>query len=602
MDNKINHAQILELQQAIEQNSNDPALHYELGSYYLVTRDFLQSLASLKQALALAPNHPQILMQLGNAASGLNDEKQAQSYFLASLKQDSNQADVHFNLANSLRKLGELKRAIQHFQIAIKLNNRDADYFNNMGNALRELGQLPEAIQAYQQALAINPNMTHALVHWIHQKQHCADWQGLEPAIEKVCAQLHLAQADNTIALKIPPFAFLAMPNTTPQEQAMCATQWAQSHYQYIAPLDPPPLRDDKTPIRVAYLSSDFRVHPLAYLVTDVIQSHNHAQFEIYGYSQTPSEDSIEQNAIRLACEHWLDISQLSDEDVAKQMREQGIDIVVDLSGYTQNSRSGIVAYRPARKSINWLGFAGTMGELHGKALFDYVIVDQWVNVDGLAEKPMLLPCYQPNNAERPLAKTGTKQSHGLPENAFVFCCFNQSFKITQAVFDSWLTILVRTPNSVLWLLASNPWAMNNLKAYAKKRGIDDKRLVFAPRVPIAEHIARHAHADLVLDTLPYNAHTTASDALWMGVPIITCMGETFASRVTASLLSQYDLEALIVKDLSDYENLACDLAKNPKKLSDIQMYLKAHRDALFNPLVFTQRLEMAYREILKEA
>ena len=602
MDNKINHAQLLALQQAIKQSPNDPALYYELGSYYLVARDFLQSLASLKQALALAPSHPQILMQLGNAASGLNDEKQAQSYFLASLKQDSNQADVHFNLANSLRKLGQLKPAIKHYQLAIKLNNRDADYFNNMGNALRELGQLPEAIQAYQQALAISPNMAHALVHWIHQKQHCAYWQGLEPAIEKVRAQLHRAQADNTIELKIPPFAFLAMPNTTPQEQAMCATQWAQSHYQHITPLPALAKRNAQARIRVAYLSSDFRVHPLAYLVTNVIQSHNRAQFEIYGYSQTPTEDSIEQNAIRLACEHWLDISQLSDEDVAKQMRQQGIDIVVDLSGYTQNSRSGIVAYRPARKSINWLGLAGTMGLLHGKPMFDYIIVDQWVNVDGLAEKPMLLPCYQPNNAERPLAKTGTKQSHGLPENAFVFCCFNQSFKITQAVFESWLTILERTPNSVLWLLASNPWAMNNLKAYAKKRGIEDKRLVFAPRVPIAEHIARHAHADLVLDTLPYNAHTTASDALWMGVPIITCVGETFASRVTASLLSQCDLEALIVKDLSDYENLACDLAKDHNKLAEIKSHLIAHRDGLFNPRAFAQKLEQAYQEILKDA
>lgn len=583
------------LQQAIQQRPQDPALYYELGSHYLVQGDFALSLATLKQALVLAPNHPQILMQIGNAASGLNDETQAQDYFLASLKQDPNQADVHFNLANSLRKLGDLTRAIEHFKRAIQLNPKDADYFNNMGNALRELGQLPEAISAYQQALLIQPEMTHALVHWVHQKQHIADWQGLEAAIQKV--RTHL----NKPTVKIPPFAFLAMPSTTPQEQALCATQWANAHYQLIQPLPALPARTNPR-IRVAYLSSDFRVHPLAYLVTEVLQAHNREQFEVFAYSQTPTEDSLEQNAIRNACDHWIEIHQQSDLEVAQHMHQHAMDIVVDLSGYTQNSRSGVIAYQPARKSINWLGFAGTMGQLHGKALFDYMIVDEWVNVDGIAEKPIILSCYQANNAQRPMADADTRKTHGLPEDAFVFCCFNQSFKLTQAVFDSWLTILKQVPNSVLWLLESNVWASQNLKAYATKHGVQANRLIFAPRVPIAHHIARHVHADLVLDTLPYNAHTTASDALWMGIPIITCIGNTFASRVTASLLSQCGLRSLIVDNMQAYTALACELALDSNKLTSIKASLDKHKESLFDPVGFSQRLEKAYIEILSSS
>lgn len=585
------------LKQALLKSPKDPALYYELGGRYLINKQFEQALASLQQALKLAPNHPQILMQLGNTASGMNNETQAKSYFLASLAQDAKQADVHFNLANSLRKLGELVDAVKHYQWAIQLNPGDADYFNNMGNALREAGQLPQAIKAYEGALAINPNMVHALVHWIHQKQHMADWSNLTPAITRVRQWVSEAK-DSGMNPQVPPFAFTAMPDTTPQEQVMCATSWAESQYGHVQALPKHDHARKAGKYRIAYVSSDFRVHPLAYLVTDVLAAHDKTQFELYAYSHGKDDDSEERQAIKNAVDHWIDIQHMPDVQVAQHMREHDIVIAIDLSGYTQNSRSGIFAYRPARASINWLGFPGSMGTLHGKSLFDYIVVDDMVNVADLSEKTIHLPCYQSNNTHRPVGEAGTRASHNLPEDALVFCCFNQSFKITQPFFDCWLNLLKRVPNSVLWLIECNPWASDNLKTYAIKQGVAAERIIFAPRAPIQQHIARHQHADIGLDTLPYNAHTTSSDALYMGLPMVTCIGATFSARVTASLLKQCSLNELVAQDLQSYEEIAYALAMNAEKRAQLKSHLLEYRDCLFNPKQFAQQLEQAYLKL----
>jgi predicted O-linked N-acetylglucosamine transferase (SPINDLY family) len=302
-----------------------------------------------------------------------------------------------------------------------------------------------------------------------------------------------------------------------------------------------------------------------------------------------------------------VDIRPLPLTAAAQKISDDGIDVLVDLTGFTQTSRSGIAAMRPAPIQVNWLGFPGTMGGIYGKPVFDYILSDAFVtppeHAAGYSEKLALLPCYQPNDRKRPLAMLPNRKDCGLPDNAFVFCCFNQTFKILPQMFDIWMRLLQAKPDSVLWLLECNRWAKANLCREAELRGIDAARLVFAPRVPISEHLARHTLADLFLDTLPYNAHTTASDALWMGLPIVTCSGETFAGRVAGSLLTAAELPELITYSLVEYESLAMRLAANPDELAAIRNKLKVERNELplFDTPGFVMRLEQAYSTMLQK-
>lgn len=582
------------LQKKLQLSPQDPELHYELGRCYLTLRQADAAEQAFKQALHWAPDHPQILMQLGNVASQKGNETVAAEYFRQSLKQDAQQADVQFNLANSLRKLGENATAIQHYQASLRLAPHDAECHNNLGNAYREQGQLDLAVASYAQAMQLDPQLLHAKVHWIHQKQHMADWQELDVAI----AEVRQALRSNTQA-RIPPFAFLAMPETTDKEQLNCASLWAQQHYGHIQPLPPPASKASHQRIRLAYISSDFRRHPLAYLVTDVIAAHDRRQFEVTLYSNAKDDQSPERQAFVTAADQWVDITHMTDAEVAVHMRHAGIDILTDLTGYTQNSRCGVTAYRPARKHINWLGYPGSMGFLHGRPLFDAIVIDETLKSATLAEQPVLLPCYQPNNTRRPEADAGTRAQHGLPEQGFVFCCLNQSFKITPDIFATWMHILEQVPGSVLWLLQSNGWATRNLQQQAQAAGIQVDRLIFAPRMHIDQHIARQQHADLMLDTSPYNAHTTASDALWQGIPILTVAGDTFPARVSASLLHRVGLPQCICEDWKALEQRAIDLARDSAALAELKTTLKNQAQVLFEPEIFCRQLEQSLVQLL---
>ena len=304
------------------------------------------------------------------------------------------------------------------------------------------------------------------------------------------------------------------------------------------------------------------------------------------------------------AFDQFNDIRQLNDIEAAKKINQDNIDILVDLTGFTQTSRTSIVALKPAPIGVNWLGFPGSMGAFAGRSLFDYIIADKLIapNQADFSEQLLYLPCYQPNDSQRPVGKSTQKSEHNLPENSFVFCCFNQSFKISAEVFAVWMRILKQAPNAVLWLLDCNIWAKSNLQKEAENAGIAKNRLIFAPRVPVAEHLERHNHADLFLDTLPYNAHTTASDALFMRLPLLTCMGDTFASRVAASLLQCVNLPELTTHNLQDYEHTALDLTQNPQKLAQIKQKLIVSLEStkLFNPAQFARDLEQAYLQLNK--
>jgi protein O-GlcNAc transferase len=590
-----------QLQRAIKSDPQDPALHYELGNLHLQSNRANEAVTCYSTALKLSPNHPQVLLQLGNAYTTLGLFAEAALYFQKATQADPVNIAAHFNLGNVLRELGQPEQAAISYRATLKLDSSDADTHNNLGNVLRELGKLDEAIACYKAALRLNPALHHAKVHLVHQKQHICDWQDLEEDVQEIrkwVADIPQAQ--------ISPFAFLSMPDTTAAEQQKCAQNWLIN--RFIKLINNKNLKfnysyESKEKLRIGYLSGDFRLHPLAFLITELIELHDRSQFEVFAYSYGKDDKTPERKRLEKAFDYFIDIRPLSMTAAAHRINSDKIDILIDLTGFTQTSRSGIAALRPAPINVNWLGFPGTMGDLDGVALFDYLLSDAAITPSEYAafysEKLTLLPdCYQPNNSRRPVGKALSRKDCKLPENAFVFCCFNQTFKILPAMFDVWMRLLEAKAGSVLWLLESNPWAKDNLRREAEIRGVNANRLIFASRVPIAEHLARHVLADLFLDTLPYNAHTTCSDALWMGLPVLTCTGETFASRVAGSLLTAANLPEMVVDSLRAYELKALQLVNNPDRLTEISHKLAQNKNSL--PLFATQQfaryLEQAYQ------
>ncbi len=545
------------------------------------------------------------LQELGNQAHRNGNFTQAEACFEEITQHQPGNAVYWYNLGNAQRELGKPQAALQSFKKSIQLEPNDADAHNNLGNVQRELGMLDKAIASYEKALQLNPNLHHALAHLVHQKQHICDWQDLDAQIAQLRDLVKIYPSG-----KISPFAFLAMPGTTAQEQKTCASNWANQLYKDLArdPIDiglqASKSKDKK--LKIGYLSADFRLHPLAFLITELIEKHDRNQFEITAYSYGKDDKTSARKRLIKAFDRFIDITNLNDIGATKKINQDEIDILVDLTGYTQSSRTGIVALKPAAIHINWLGFPGTMGEIVGnlasESLFDYLLADKTIapNAADFSEKLLYLPCYQPNDSQRPIGKSTTKTANNLPKNSFVFCCFNQTFKITSEVFAVWMRLLKQAPNSVLWLLECNPWAKANLQRQAENEDININRLIFAPRVAIAEHLARHVHADLFLDTLPYNAHTTASDALFMRLPLLTCTGNTFASRVATSLLLSIHLPELITNSLHDYEKKALYFTQNPDKLEQLKQKLssKVGESALFKPTLFARNLEQQYLHI----
>lgn len=544
------------------------------------------------------------LLSLGNQYQEAGRHVQAEACYREALQYRNSDVALHYNLGNALREQGKPADAANCYRRALQLAPDDADAHNNLGNVLRELGQLDEAITCYERALQHNPKLYHAQVHLTHQKQHICEWATLEQDAKTIRNWvMHAPKA------QVSPFAFLALPGTTATEQRICATNWNQNRFQRLAEhAEAQPFkhhRASSSKLRIGYLSSDFRLHPLAFLVTELIELHDRNRFEIYAYSYGTHDNTPQRKRLEQAFDHFTDITPLSLPEAASRINNDGIDILVDLTGHTQSSRSGIAALRPAPILVNWLGFPGSMGELQGRALFDYLLSDRLItppqDASHYAEKLALLPdCYQPNDRNRPMAAVPARRQCGLPEQGFVFCCFNQSFKITPTLFSIWMRLLHAIPDSVLWLLESNRWAKENLRREAEQHGIAANRLIFAPRVAIDQHLARHAMANLFLDTLPYNAHTTTSDALWMSLPVLTCVGDTFAGRVAASLLTAAQVPELITNTLEDYEARALQLARNPDELLALRQKLEINRDRvpLFDTPRFVASLEAAYMQM----
>jgi predicted O-linked N-acetylglucosamine transferase (SPINDLY family) len=358
--------------------------------------------------------------------------------------------------------------------------------------------------------------------------------------------------------------------------------------------------------LRVAYLSADFNEHPTAYLTAGLFEQHDTSRFEITALSFGQNDNSPARRRLEAAFEHFIDVGGNSDQEIAALMRRTEIDIAVDLMGFTKDHRLGVLARRAAPIQVNYLGYPGTTGAPY----MDYILADATVIPEDhdafYAERVVRIPgTYQINDNRRAIGqRTPTREECGLPQNAFVFCCFNNPQKITPEIFDIWMRLLQATEGSVLWLITGIAKAAANLRLEAEKRGVAPERLIFAPKASVADHLARHRLADLCLDTLPYNAHTTASDALWAGLPVLTCLGETFAGRVAASLLKAIGLDALITRTLAEYEALALRLARDPAYLAALKDTLNRNRDTslLFDTQGATRHIEAAYQTMIEIA
>jgi predicted O-linked N-acetylglucosamine transferase (SPINDLY family) len=460
---------------------------------------------------------------------------------------------------------------------------------------LHELKRYDQAIAHYDKALSLKPDLDWVYGDLVHTRMKICNWSGWADSLEiiskKVMANEKVAQ----------PFLLLALNDDALLHKKSSET-YIQSKHPFSAALGPVLKHSRNQKIRVGYFSADFKNHPVANLVAELFELHDKSQFELFGFSfDSVANDEMRQR-LEKSFDQFIEVDYKSDMEVAQLSRDLHIDIAIDLSGFTQDSRAGIFSYRAAPIQINYLGYPGTMGADY----IDYIIADRILIPPELqscySEKVVYLPSsYQVNDRKRSISdRKFTRQELGLPEKEFVFCCFNNNFKILPTTFASWMRILKAVKGSVLWLLQDNPRVVDNLRCEALNHGVDASRIIFAERMSLSEHLARHRQADLFLDTLPYNAHTTTSDALWTGLPVITLAGNSFASRVAASLLNAIGSPELITSSQEEYEALAIDLAFNQKRLADIKSKLHKNRLSapLFNTPLFTKNLETAYIEM----
>ena len=579
---------------ALKLNPNLPFAWSGRGNVLFGLRRLEEAGAAYERALAVQPQLAEAWLGLGNIFFELKRFGEALTTYDKAIAIQPNLAAAWLGRGNVLFDLRRADEALAAYDKALSFNPGSAEAWAGRGNVFSILKHHGEAFAAYDKAFALKPELTGLEGDRIRSRMQICDWSGLQAECDHLLRSVRAGKAATS------PFAFLGTGACGADELA-CARAWAAKRYPAPErPLLPgAPYGHDK--IRIGYVSADFREHPVSYLIAGVIEGHDRARFEITGISIGPADVSPMRRRLEKAFDRFIDASALGIDDIARRIREGEIDILVDLNGFTQNARTAIFAHRPAPLQVNYLGYPGTMGAEY----IDYIIADPVLipeaHRQNYQEKVVWLPhSYLPHDAaSRAISEQRfARQEFGLPERGFVFCCFNNAYKLNPRVFASRMRILGAVEGSVLWLSRDNQEAVDNLRKEAAAAGVDPARLIFADRVPSpSEHLARHRLADLFLDTLPYNAHTTASDALWTGLPVLTQLGETFAGRVAASLLSAIGLPELIVETEAEFEQLAVELATDPDRLAAVTTKLAQHRltQPLFDTSLYIAHLEQAY-------
>lgn len=551
-----------------------------------------EALSSFGRALALRPDFADALANRGDVLAALGRADEAAADHRRALEINPILAADLLNRGVHLKQLARSPDAIRYFDSALALDPALPMGHTNRAMELSLIGRHADALIGFDQALALDPNDGYAHCFRISGALMGCDWPALDGALARMTAAVHTGQATYY------PFVFMQM-SPSAADQLACARLWmAEKH-----PAEPEPLWRGEAyghdRVRVAYVSADFHAHATMLLAAGLFEHQDHHSFEWTAISIDVVPEDDTRRTLLTQFDHFVDAVEMTDRQVAELVREREIDILVDMKGFTAFTRLGIFAHRAAPLQISYLGYPGTVGAPY----IDYIIADPQVipagNEGFFSEQVARLPgSYQVNDSKRQIAgHTPTRAEMGLPEQGFVFCCFNNNYKITPPVLDVWMRLLTKVEGSVLWLLNDNPTAMANLTREIERRGGEPARVIFADRLSPAVHIARQRQADLFLDTLPVNAHTTASDALWAGLPVLTCTGEAFVGRVAASLLAACGLPELITESLEDYEALALALATDPARLAALRAKLAANRDScpLFDTERFTRHLEAAY-------
>lgn len=583
------------LRQSVEVNPDDPLAWNNLASGLKQLGDFDAALQACDRALALRPAHVPAWCNCGELLFRRGDLALALTAYDRALSFAPDHIAALIGRSTVLTALARPKDALASAEQAVRMAPDDYETNRCLGTALWQLRRFVEAARHLEKARRIEPGARSLLGALMYAYMSCCNWHARQEL--QALVEVHLQQGEWVAQ----PFVMIGCTGS-----AALMRRCAELQMQATAPAQTPLALPAHPPgrLRIAYLSADFHTHATAYLIAELFELHDRSRFEVLAVSFGPDDSGPMRARIAAAADRFVRVNDMTDAEIATFLVTQQVDIAVDLKGFTQDSRPGIFQYRPAPIIINYLGYPGTMGA----ECYDYIIGDPVVtpmeHADFYSEKIVQLPhSYQVNDRKRAIAAhTPSRQQQGLPDKGFVFACFNNNYKITPEVFDIWMRLLAQVDGSVLWLLADNDAAVSNLRGEAVARGIASGRLVFATRAPLPEHLARHRLADLFLDTLPCNAHTTASDALWAGLPVLTCLGPTFAGRVAASLLTAVGLPELVAPDLAAYEALALQLATDPARLAALRQKLLAQRDSapLFDTPRFTAHLEKAYLQMVE--
>ena len=551
------------MERAVRVDPGQPAAHLNLALAYIARGELHAALTSLDHALALDATFLPAINSRGNV-------------LFAQQRHDE---------------------AIACFERVLAQRPDDVDVLSNRANALLELRRFDEAVVAFEALVERAPGYPYALGGLVHCQRQLADWTHL------AARERAIVEAVRRGAPAVAPLALLAITDA-PHDQLACARAFAARQYPDRPSASLPVPASGR--IRVAYLSADLRDHAVGLLISGLIERHDRGRFEVIGVSWGPADESPARRRLVAAFDRFVDVADASDDAVAADLRALDVDVAVDLMGYTAHSRTGIFTRRAAPIQVNYLGYPGTMGT----PCIDYVIADAFVAPaeadDAYSERIVRLPgSFQVNDAHRAEARDAlTREDAGLPHGATILACFNAVYKIGPAMFDVWMRILTQVPGALLWMVVEHPRARDRLRDEAARRGVDPARLAFAARAPYARYLAQLRLADLFVDSLPFNAGTTASDALWMGVPVLTCAGRAFAARMAGSLLHACGLGDLVTHDVAAYEARAVELARDPAALRGVRARVARVRaeTSLFDTDRSCRHIEDAYTQMVARA
>ncbi|MFI4888649.1 MAG: tetratricopeptide repeat protein [Burkholderiales bacterium] len=560
----------------------------------LQSKDWKGAQAHCRAGLAVAPRNATLSRLLGQALRVGGAPVEARRAFEAAVAADPDDLSARVGLSATLLDLGLADEARTCLETALAKGESSAEAFGNLGLAWLARGDYERAAAMLARAVDANPLLTPALADLVYARQYLCEWDGLDALEARLAATLDDPDSDPRLS----PFVSLAL-HFTPAQQLAVARRWSRE--MLPAPAAPPIVAARGDRLRIGYLSRDFRDHPTGRTMAGLIEAHDRRRVEVFGYSYGPATDSPLRRRIVAAFDHWRDVDAMSDHGVAAAIRADRIDVLIDRKGHTHGGRLAALAERPASVQLHYMSFPGTLGY----DAIDGLIADETVVPRGddafFHERVFRLPrCYFVTDGSRDAPDPARRADHGLPDDAVVLASLNQTYKITRDVFAIWIETLRAAPRAVLWLYANHPRVQANLRAEAARQGVADDRLVFAPSLPQDAHIARLRCADLSLDTLPCGSHTTAVDALWAGVPMLTCRGATFAGRVGASLLAATGLADLITDDLDDYRRRLLELVRAPERLREYSAHLNRGRRTL--PLWDTHAFAADFERLLERA